>query len=67
MNDPTCRREDVKRHLKHGQTVIYSRVAMVDGVRKFVPQDDAVELIKEGLARPERLYIPPGMRADEPK
>lgn len=48
--------------LQHGETVIHERVTMIDGVRKFVPREVAAELYREGLARPERVYVPPALR-----
>jgi hypothetical protein len=49
--------------LVHGTTVIHERVTMIDGVRKFVPREVAADLYKDGLARPERVYVPPSLRA----
>ncbi len=51
--------------LVRGTTVIHERVTMIDGVRKFVPREVAADLYKDGLARPERVYVPPSPRAKE--
>ncbi len=52
--------------LQHGETVIHERVTMIDDIRKFVPREVAVELHEKGLARPERVYVPPALREKAP-
>ncbi len=41
-----------------GQTTIFDRLTLIDGTKMFVPRDEAQALIRDGLARPERLYRP---------
>ncbi len=48
--------------LQHGETVIHERVTMIDGTRKFVTREAAAALYRKGLARPERLYLPPSLK-----
>ena len=52
--------------LQHGETIIHERVTMIDGVRKFVPREVAAELYRDGLAQPERLYVPRALREKGP-
>ncbi len=58
---------NAKQHprLQHGETVIHERVTMIDGMRKFVTREAATALYRDGLARPERLYLPLSMASTD--
>ncbi len=54
----------------YGQTVVHERVTFLDGTRFLLPREEARDLIRDGLARPERSYVPsppqPEVGVDKP-
>ena len=46
-----------------GRTVIHDRLTLADSTRVLVPREEAQALIRDGLARPERMYTPSACRA----